>query len=1374
MYLILTVLISLLAHLCLGQHSNLKFNTFTTREGLSNNYVTNILEDSKGFMWFATNEGLNRYNGYKCDVFSHDRNDENSIPNNFLLCLAEDSLANIWAGSIQMGLACYSITRNEFTRYTHTPGDETSVPGPVVRDIHIDYSNNVWVAADGGLAKFNRSDGTFSRLNFPVENTMEFVVDVKEIFQISEKELFVQSNLGFYKVDLTTEKINKVEFSEEWFDSIRNKETAVLLDRDYNLWVGAEEGLYRYNLKSNTYKLFTKSGNGLSSVNVSVIFQDSHNNIWVGTKDKGLNFYNSKTDNFASYLSSGFFGNSISNNIITDIYEDRDGNLWIATQEGGVNYLQIEKSYFEHFYNDPSNNKSISSNKLSAFYEDKFENIWIGSGNGTLNKLTSQNDFIRTSIPEEVNAGTILGITSLGGSSIFLTGWNVGLYEYDVVENTFINRMQNLPLAEMQKIKNIKGLGVDHDGNIWLASHIADGIAVYDPQSHIFYTPSNPGKFNQELLSVPYAAYMMEDSKKRIWIIAYTGLYMYDGEFHTFKTSPADSLSLSSDYLYTLFEDSKKNLWVGSTNGLDKIHEKDNVFTFERLSDKCLIPNNIKGILEDNSGNLWLSSNLELTQFNPETKKIKHYKINKELPGQEFFERSCMKTSKGEMYFGGTSGFFRFMPDSISKFNKGKKVHIVDLLLFNKSQSPDKPNSPLKKSILETTEIELAHNQSVISFEYLAINFNQYKSYEYAYMLEGFDNDWYFVNDKRSVTYTNLPPGTYVFKVTTANGDELSDQEPTELRIIILPPFYKTLPAYLIYIVLFMLFLHLFRWEILNREKLQNELKLEKVNIKNIRESNLMKLRFFTNISHEFRTPLTLIKVPLEKLRGSFKNLSEEDVKYSLDLIQKSSDRLLRMVNQLMDYRKLEAGSLVLEASQGDIVEFCKNSWSTFSFLAEQKHIEYNFIAQPDSFNMSFDPDKMDKILTNLLSNAFKFTPDHGSISLSVSIVEGDLLEGDIGDGGVVKIVVKDNGLGIKEKDLPQIFDRFFSVSKTSTGKIEGTGIGLTLAKELVELHQGTISVASKEGEGAEFIVVLPVNVKIVSTDVENLPIEHDNKPVEAEILNLNIDKQIDGHSGLKKQKVLLVEDDAELRGFLYKELRADYDVLLAKDGDEGLRMAFLDIPDLIISDVTMPQMDGFELCKTLKSDERTSHLPVILLTAKHSQENQLEGLDAGADDYMFKPFSITVLRMRIQNLLNVRKEIIEKFKHGTSLFFTDERVEDKDRELLQSAINVILENITNENLNAEFIAKKLLISRSLVYLKIEAVSGQTVNEFIRNIRLKKSLRLLAQNKRSITEIAYEVGFSSQSYYTRSFTKLFGVSPKDYILQDKKDLSDKY
>ena len=1349
------------------QNINIKFKHLSTKDGLSSNDVRAVFEDSNGFIWFATSEGLNRWNGYEIDVFKNYNDDQNSLSNNFLLCLAEDSAQNIWIGTNHGGVVKYSTREERFYRYSLIPGDEVSIPGLVVRCIYIDTKNNTWIGTHTGLAKYIPKNNTFRWYSFPAD-IRKASPDIREIIQLNKDELIIQSDMGFFRLDLAGEIIQRFDSIAPDLDrDLFNQNNPVCFDSKGFLWIGSKSGLFKINRKTREYTRYLpddRNKNSINSKNYSVIFEDSRKNIWIGTENKGVNLYNAETDDFTSFTKEN--SSSFSNNIITNIYEDKSSTIWFSTLEGGVSYFSYKNKQFEYFTHNPLDIHSISSDRIGAFHEDKEGNVWIGTEEGGLNKLlANERKFTRYYLHTEYIAPCILGIGNNSDNSLYITGLRIGLYRFDIENGRFFNLMRNTPLENNPTITHITDLGTDSKGNVWLITHAKEGIVVYDPKTKVYYNAASPGSFNKELLSVPYAVSMEEDSKKRIWILSYLGLYMFDSKVHTFLSNNDDIHSLSSNYLYTLYEDSKKNIWVGGSKGLDRIIEQKGDILFERYSEKYSLPTSVKSILEDESGNLWLGSNQGITEFNPGTKRIKNFKINRELENQEFSERLCYKTSAGEMYFGGTNGFVRFNPDSLYELNSPPKIYIVDFQLFNKSQKVGE-RSPLKQSILYTEEIKLSYKQSVISFEYAALNGGNDEAAEYAYIMEGFDDKWNFVGDKRFATYTNLSPGEYTFRVTTTDGNQLSGSQGASVRIRITPPLWRTTAAYIFYFILFIALLYLFRRSIIYREKLKNELLSEKNAIKAVQEANMMKLRFFTNISHEFRTPLTLIKAPIEKLINSISQIKPVEQKDLLKLIQSNSDKLLRMVNQLLDYRKLEAGSLVLEPSQGDIVDFCKKTWSIFNVLAQQKKINYVFSTNIDSQIMSFDADKIEKIITNLLSNAFKFTPEEGEITFSIEKIKESTGFNNTNRQTII-MTVKDSGVGIPEKDLPHIFERFYNVTRSGSGKYEGTGIGLTLVKELTELHQGEISVKSRESEGAEFRVKIPIMEHPADARKEGAVETTHHQGEKTDLLGDTIDRIIEGKSTSGKQKILLVEDDTDLRLFLRNELLETYDVIQAKDGDEGLKMAFLNNPDLIISDVMMPNTDGIEFCRNIKSDERTSHLPVILLTARHSQEKQIEGLCSGADDYIFKPFNSIILKTRINNLLHSRFELHQKFKNSTSLDFEHEGTADADKKLIQSMIDIVLENITNEKINADFIAKRLHISRSMIYIKVQALTGQSVNEFIRNIRLKKATRILLQKKLNITEVAYSVGFSSQSYFTRCFTSQFGKSPREFAIENQ-------
>ncbi|MFD2034604.1 two-component regulator propeller domain-containing protein [Belliella marina] len=1346
-----------------AQNESYIINSLTIENGLSNNHVTSVLEDSKGFIWIATYDGLNRWNGYSFETFKKESSNPNSLSGNFLLNLAEDKKGNIWIGTNNAGLVRYNVSEEKFYRYFTDPSEETSIPGNIIRSIKIDENDNVWVGTNYGLAKFQPQNNNFKRYQFPTGMASELILDTRRIISSGIDEIIVQNSLGLFTVNIQNDLIQKLNFVIEGFEGVTFKNNEPLFyDSFGNFWIGSSVGLIKKDTLGNV-EVFRNSPNdskGISSVNISCIYEDSQRNLWVGTSNKGVNLYDRSKNRFSVFQEKTIGSNSISNNIITHIVEDSQANLWVSTQEGGLNILNKNSSPFSFYIHNHLDENSLSSNKVGSIFEDESGEIWIGTKDGGVNQFKkSSGEFKRNFVKTPLVSSSILGLESADKNSLFATGWDLGLFKFNKKTGESINLMKDANTFGKSLSPNIKGITKDSNGNVWLASHEKRGITVYDSNTGMFYNSENPGPFDPVLLGIEYAVSFLEDSKKRLWVVSYAGIYVYDSKLHAFKNIGGDISSLSSNYCFDILEDSKGNIWVGSSAGLDQIiHDGDGMRSI-RWNDKLDLPINVKSILEDDNGLIWLSSNQGLTKFDPETHQIKHYRINKEIPNQEFYERSRMKSDSGELYFGGINGLLHFHPDSLFENDPDPRLYLVDFQLFNKSQKVNQEKSPLKKTVTETDFIELSHDQSVMTFEFAGLNFKPFQRLEYAYKMEGFDDQWYFVGEKRFATYTNLPPGKYNFRVQLAEGNNLLEAG-TSVELFIHPPFWKTPVAYAFYLLLIIAIFYFFRKSILYREQLRNELKLEKIQIKNVTETNLMKLRFFTNVSHEFRTPLTLIKAPIEKLQSNG-DLAEDEKKYHFGLIQRNAEKLLKLVDQLMDYRKMEAGSLVLETSQGDIVEFAQKTWSIFEVLAVKNNISYTFEAKIEKQIMSFDADKLDKIISNLLSNAFKNTRENGNIVLTIEKIERNENQ-----EPYILISVKDDGVGIPKKDLKKIFDRFYSAQRNENDVTKGTGIGLALSQELAELHHGNISVVSKKGEGAIFSLMLPVK-NLIQPFIE-FPKPEASQVVKNNIIERVINYSIIGEKELSLPRVLVLEDDEELAAFIYNELAEKFDVILAKNGIEGLEKAVIDIPQIIISDITMPEMDGLEFCKKIKADELTSHIPVILLTARYSQDVQLEGLESGADDYIVKPFNVEVLKSRINNLLSSRKELAKKFRDSSSFKFDSDKIEDSDSKLIHSIINIVLENIEEEKINADFIAERVNMSRTLVYLKIEALTGQSVNEFVRNIRLKKSKQLLKENSRNITEIAYAVGFSSQSYFSRSFVKQFGITPKEYQQREKK------
>ena len=813
-----------------------------------------------------------------------------------------------------------------------------------------------------------------------------------------------------------------------------------------------------------------------------------------------------------------------------------------------------------------------------------------------------------------------------------------------------------------------------------------------------------------------------------------------------------------------IFEDSKNVLWFATNLGLVRFDYKmDSVLVYNQ--NDGLPSNYISGILEDKQGNLWVSTKNGISQFDIKNKKFKNYDIEDGLKSN-FFTTACFKDVDGTMYFGGVYGFDVFHPDSIKKNTFVPPVVLTDLKLFKESVTIGKEINGrvlLPQSISSLKEIELKYNESMITFDFVTLNFTASAKNQYAYMLEGFDDTLRYVGNEQSATYTNLNPGTYTFKVIASNNDGVWNKTGTSIIVKVLPPWYKTGWAYVLYVLLIIFVVVLVRNSAIKKEKLKNQLALEKLELENTRELTKksfeveqMKVRFFTNISHEFRTPLTLIIGPVQEMLAD-KNLSSYATK--LNLMLRNGQRLLRLINQLMDISKLEIEKMQLSVSKNNIVEFINDIYSSFIPFAEQRGIDYKISIGNQPPETWFDTDKIEKIVFNLLSNAFKFTPNNGVIILDIQFVENN-----------IQLQVKDNGVGIVKENLEFIFDRFYQAKNSENAHHQsGTGIGLALVKSLAELHHGNVSVHSIEKEGTTFTVTFPINKE------EYHAVEISEESIEPSILNslessplLNVKNNEDdlnqstNDDGKNKKLILIVEDNEDVRVYLKEIFKKEYRVEEATDGVLGLIQANLLFPDIIISDVTMPNMDGITFCQQLKTDEKISHIPLILLTARASEEFQLKGYETGADAYITKPFNAELLQVRVKNLIESRKKLRSLFSSEPSAEILEIAPTSSDEKFLKRTLEIIEKNIAKEDFDAESLAREVGVGRTVLYSKIKALTEQTVHEFIKIVRLKKAAHLLTTSDVSVKEVVYLVGFKHHTHFTQCFKEHFGVTPSKY------------
>ncbi|WP_215224920.1 hybrid sensor histidine kinase/response regulator transcription factor [Echinicola shivajiensis] len=1325
--------------------NRVKFKNISIDEGLSQSSVLCILQDHKGFMWLGTRDGLNRFDGNAFTVYRYNYEDDSSISNNYVKSLHEDSEGVLWVG-VQNGLNKYLPGKDAFERITPHVSDKFS-SNYNVNQILAANEDCLWLGTNYGLAKYHKKEKEYKPVS--ADDSIKLKLSqakIRSIHQIASGGIWIKTLQHIYFFDPEKDWLQEYVYSPDeepndnhlsviyqdktgkvWLGDktglrvldkqtkefvplilegndqalIRNEVRSIKEDFQGNLWVGTYKGLYQIHADKDGYSLMVhdeNNPNSLSQNSVYSLFEDKKGDLWIGTYAGGISYYDRSFDLFR-HFTSGTNSSKLNYKVVSSLVQDKEDNLWVGTEGGGINYYSADKGTFEYFMHDENDPSSISTNNVKALLQDHQGDFWIGTHEGGLN-------FLDTSVkpyrfkkyfkdPNDTNSlsdNRVISLLEGKGQNIWIGTSGGGL---------------NLWERKSQKIQRIKD--------------------PYDRISKIVFTLIKTDDPDIILVGGNRGLVQLNTKTKEIVPVVYSG-----------RWAPGKLESVLSLYLEPQ-ENGK--LWVGTQGeGLfcyDFETKKSQHFGIESG-----LPNNIiYGIVPDDEGNLWISTNSGLARLNFESHVVKTFDQSDGLQSNEFNYGAFLKNRHGELLFGGANGFNIFDPKEIKENSFVPPISITSISVHNK------PFLNITDSI---KHINLNYDQDVINIDFVALSYSQANKNQYAYMLEGFDKDWNHIGNKHSATYTNLDAGDYIFKVKASNNDGLWNEEGALLPISVYPAPWATWWAYSLYalITLVLGFLAHKYYKIRNKEK--EELKQEKLAKERIQEVNQLKLQLFTNISHDFRTPLTLILGPLQRMIKEKKG--DEFIKGQHQIMYRNASVLMQLINELLDFRKNESGKLQLKASKNDLIAFVDEVKEAFLEYAKRRNIHLETEYSEGEILLWFDRVKLQKVLFNLLSNAFKFTQDEGYVLLKVvKVAKG------------VKIVIADSGAGISPDHLPYVFDRFYQI-----GEKLGSGIGLALSKSMVELHHGSIQVKSEEGKGSSFEIVLPKGKKHLNKEEM---VEEEVK-IDSEFnLPLILDHDSDGdHAATDKKKaldpnlqtILVTEDNQELRRHLCDILQASYNVLEAADGKEGLKVAKSQSLDLVISDVMMPEMDGMELCQELKTNIRTSHIPVILLTAKTSENYQNSGYKFGADAYITKPFDAEILEIRIRNLIQSRRLLIEKFKKDVILQPQEVTVSSADEEFLKKAISLVEQHMRNPELNATMLVSEMGMSRSVLYRKLKDLTDQSISEFIRTIKLKRAAQLLVKSDLNISEIAFELGFNDQKYFRESFKQLFNCLPSEY------------
>ena len=1301
------------------------FKNLSIRNGLSQNTVNAILQDRKGFMWLGTKDGLNRYDGLSFRKFKHDAANPRSIGNSFITSLYEDFNGNIWVGT-DAGVYIYYPEKEAFEEFDCQSLEKTRIERSVSM-IAGDKQGRVWIAVEAqGMFCYDARQKLLR--NYPLS---EISSNIKCFTFDSGGTLW----LGFYGDGLYYSKDNLATVhpygSPE--DGKREFEGGVItkiVQGNYNcLYIGSvKEGVSELNLTSGQVRNLLAIDESGESIFCRDLLPYSDNELWIGT-ESGIYIYNLRTAQFIHLRASLYDSYSLSDNAIYALYKDREEGLWIGSYFGGVDYYPRQYTYFAKYY--PKNiANSLHGKRVREFCRADDGTLWIGTEDGGLNHFNPKTKEFHFFEP---SAGfTNIHGLCMDGSHLWVGTFSKGLRVIDTRTGVILRTYTEGHTSHSLNDNSIFSICRTSAGEIYLGTLF--GLLRYNrTQDNFDRIPELNGKFVYDI---------KEDSYGNLWLATYAnGAYCYDVSARRWKNyvfDAEDEKSLPYDKVLSVFEDSYRQIWLTTQGGGFCLFHPDTE-TFTRYGLKDGLPNDVVyQIVEDDDRFLWLTTNNGLVRFDPKTMEMKVFSTANGLPTNQFNYRSGFKDEAGNIYLGSINGFVAFDPRTFAENRQVPAVAITDFLLFNKEVPVGETYSPLKSSITFSDKVVLTADQNSFSFRIAALSYQAPRMNKLMYKLEGFDEGWLTIGESPLVTYSNLGYGDYVFKVKASNSDGVWNEQETSLHLSILPPFYLSGWAYCFYVLFFMGCLVCVIFYFKRRNYRKQHRQMEMLEQEKEREVYHAKIDFFTNVAHEIRTPLTLIKGPLENI--ILKKEVDSETKEDLYIMKQNTERLLNLTNQLLDFRKTETRGFRLNFTECDVVAVLRETYLRFTSLAKQKGLDFILELPQECFMADVNQEALTKIISNLLNNEVKYASTYLRISLET-------------DEKVFHIRTFNDGEMIPDTMKEEIFKPFVRLDKEDE-VTTGTGIGLALSRSLAELHQGSLMMEKGEEVNC-FCLTLPVNQdSTITLSAENVSqVEENSCGWEQE----------ETDTKEKKPMILVVEDNPDMLAFIRKQLTTEYSVLTAMNGIEALAVLDNHYVNLVVSDVMMPQMDGFELCKTIKSDLSYSHIPVVLLTAKTNIQSKIEGLELGADAYIEKPFSVEYLLANISSLIHNREKLRQTFAKSPFVAANTMALTKADEEFIWKLNDIIQANLHNPEFSMEDMADALKMSRSSFYRKIKGVLDLSPNEYLRLERLKQAAQLLKEGKSRVNEICYTVGFNSPSYFSKCFLKQFGVLPKDFI-----------
>jgi signal transduction histidine kinase/DNA-binding response OmpR family regulator/ligand-binding sensor domain-containing protein len=1343
-----------------------RHNQIGSAEGLSNSAVTSSYLDSKGYMWFGTWDGLNRFDGSNIKVFKPNTFRKNTINNNIIRNILEDRFDNLWIVT-ETGLNTYDYEQNTFTSYLDNI-DFLEYREESYR-ASLDLDSIIWCSKyNYGICKYDYENKQFSE---PIKisnqeditkKTVGFAFAAKDqLWCLSEEgNAYKLEHKNTWEITKTIQLSSKYQFNSDknWFYIYHNQPFLFLslnnggllsvnledgttqkhepqcipfsittlsasLDGEF-LWGGTDEGeVFKLDLSESGH--ITRLENSENKkVKIWSIAQTEPDLLWIGTDGDGVHRYIMEGNFFESIKKGELSKGKLNHDIVRATYEDENGNLWIGTRGNGLNFIPETDAPTKVF--DTQN--GLSNNAVLSLGTDPFKNIWIGvDGEGidmfeakTKKILHFPDDFENTS---GIKLGSVYSICLDAFNDLWIGTSGYGLFRLSIVRK-----------------KN---------GNYRLANY-----------RHYKSDPLNKNGLNSNII---YS--IVEGEPNILWIgTRGGGLYRLNTiseKSEAFRSNSNDLNSLLNDDVLSLCKPDNENLWIGTSGGLDRLNLTTFPYQFTHYTEQNKLPNNtIHAIQTDQNDNIWVSTNNGLAKLNYKNNQIRSYYYSDGLQSNEFTDgASCFGIKTGNLYFGGVNGLTYFDPNEVTDTKYFPRLAITKFSVFNETEK-EKNSDPFYIDMSDS--LNLNYDQNFFRFEFTTLNFHNKQKCKYAFKLENFSTDYTIINKEGEATFTNVPPGDYIFRVECTNEDGIWNPETREIKLTIFPPFWKTTWAYISYVIISFMAIFLFIFLLLRRTKTRNKLAIERLEIQKTKEMNHYKFQFFTDIAHEFRTPLTLIMAPAAQLMDLHPN--DKEISPYVKSIYNNSTRLLHLIRELIDFRKVETGHFELHVQNYNLTDFTRTITEAFTQYALEKEIHLKLIDNSQDVIGWFDNNILEKILLNLISNALKYTPQQGSVFIELLHQQKNAI-----------LKITDTGIGIPTKYQDKIFDRFFQ-NKNSLPKekrfSESAGVGLSLTKSLIKLHKGSIQLESKPNIGSCFTISIPISKNEYSNSERENEIVIDENRIKdraiEEIMGLEVisftNKATETCANeSKKQNILVVDDNEQLRNLIYDILHQDYTVLLAKNGLEALDKINSNDISLIVSDIIMPEMDGLELCNTIKEDINTCHIPVILLTAKGELEHRIEGIESGADSYIPKPFDPRHLKVRIRKLIEMRNQVRDAFQSTPNISVKDvSGLYKRDVKFVDNLQKIVTENLDKTELNADMLADQLAMSKTQLYRKMKAVTGFTPHGFIRNFRLKKAASLLLESSYTVSEIIYETGFNNRTYFYRCFKELYGDSPTDY------------